>query len=159
MVVVSEKIYNLEDASQNQTKVKNYSTQFDDLFQRIAATSQTLQFNEGSYNRAAAIINDEGAINADLLQKTIDSSDFIISNSINEEVSWDNTGITVISTEERANVLKIVSRGILISNDGGNNYKTAITGNGINADLLTAGRIDTKMLLIGNSSNPSFFWD
>jgi hypothetical protein len=56
-------------------------------------------------------------------------------------------------------VLKIVSRGILISNDGGNSYKTAITGNGINADLLTAGRIDTKMLLIGNSSNPNFFWN
>jgi hypothetical protein len=67
MVVVSEKIYNLEDASQNQTKVKNYSTQFDDLFQRIAATSQTLQFNEGSYSRAASIVKDDGTISVDLL--------------------------------------------------------------------------------------------
>jgi hypothetical protein len=32
MVVVSEKTFNLNDPSQNQTKVKNYSTQFDDLF-------------------------------------------------------------------------------------------------------------------------------
>jgi len=68
LVVVSEKIYNLNDASQNQTRVKNYSTQFDDLFQRIAATSQTLQFNEGSYNRAAAIVDDNGTINSELLQ-------------------------------------------------------------------------------------------
>ena len=158
-VVVSEKIYYLEDPSQNQTKVKNYTTQFDDLFQRIAATSQTLQFNEGSFNRAAALIQADGTLDNDLLQKTIASGDFIISTSINENVTWDNTGITVTNSTDKANVLKIVSRGVLISNDGGNNYLTAITGDGINADLLTAGRIDTKMLLIGSSTNPNFFWD
>jgi hypothetical protein len=41
-VVVSEKIYYLDDPAQNQVKVKNYTTQFDDLFKRITATSQTL---------------------------------------------------------------------------------------------------------------------
>jgi hypothetical protein len=104
-------------------------------------------------------VNENGTLNSELLQKTIANSDFILSNSINEDVTWDNTGITVVSTAERANVVKIVSRGILISNDGGNSYKTAITGDGLNADLLTAGRIDTKMLFIGNSSTPNFFWN
>jgi hypothetical protein len=52
-----------------------------------------------------------------------------------------------------------VSRGLLVSNDGGNTYQTAITGDGINADLLVAGRIDTGMLLIGDKDKPNFFWD
>jgi hypothetical protein len=78
---------------------------------------------------------------------------------MNEDVTWDNTGITVINTKENAHVIKIVSRGILISNDGGNEFKTVITGDGINADLLMAGRINTDMLLIGNSNSPNFFWD
>ena len=159
MVVVSEKIYNLEDASQNQTKVKNYSTQFDDLFQRIAATSQTLQFNEGSYNRAASLINENGTIKADVLQQSVASSDFILSTSINENVNWNNTGLTVTSKTDRSNVLKIVSRGILISNDGGNNFTTAITGDGLNASIISAGRINIDNLLIGGDKNPNFFWD
>jgi hypothetical protein len=46
-----------------------------------------------------------------------------------------------------------------LSTDGGNSWKTAITGDGINADLITAGRIDTSMLLIGDSENPNFFWN
>ena len=158
-VVVSEKIYYLEDPSQNQVKVKNYTTQFDDLFQRIAATSQTLQFNEGSFQRAAALVQADGTLDGELFQKTIVSSDFIISNSFNEEVVWDNTGITVTDSTNSSNVLKIVSRGVLVSNDGGNNYKTAITGDGINADLLVAGRIDVGKLLIGDADTPNFFWD
>ena len=158
MVVVSEKTYNLDDPSQNQTKVKNYSTQFDDLFQRIAATSQTLQFNEGSYSRAASIIDNNGTINSELLQKSIEDGNVIVWNSQNEKIQTDNTGIT-IQNSENANIIKLVSHGIVLSTDGGNTWKTAITGNGINADLLTAGRIDTNMLLIGNSDKPNFFWN
>jgi hypothetical protein len=58
----------LDDASQNQIKVKNYSTQFDNLFQRAAAATQTLQFNEGSYGRASTILNSDGTINQNVLQ-------------------------------------------------------------------------------------------
>lgn len=158
LVVVSEKTYNLSDPSQNQTKVKNYSTQFDDLFQRIAATSQTLQFNEGSYNRAASILNDNGTINAEVLQQSIENSADILAWSNNEHVVSDTSGIT-ITNSDNANVVKLVSRGIILSTDGGTSWKTAITGSGINADLLTTGQLNTKMLLIGNSDNPNFFWN
>lgn len=158
LVVVSEKTYNLNDPSQNQTKVKNYSTQFDDLFQRIAATSQTLQFNEGSYNRAASILNDNGTINAEVLQQSIENSADILVWSNNEHVVSDTTGIT-LTNSDNANVVKLVSRGIILSTDGGTSWKTAITGSGINADLLTTGQLNTKMLLIGNSDNPNFFWN
>jgi hypothetical protein len=80
-------------------------------------------------------------------------------NSTNEDVKVDKTGITITSTTNRANVVKLVSAGILVSSDGGNHYSTAITGDGINADLLLAGVINTDKLLIGGRTNPNFMWN
>ena len=71
MVVVTEKTYNIDDPSQNQIKVKNYTTQFDDLFQRIAATSQSLQFNEGSYARSSQLLNANGTLNLKYYSKVL----------------------------------------------------------------------------------------
>ena len=159
LVIVTEKTYNITDPSQNEVKVKNYTTQFDDLFQRVAAASQTLQFNEGSYGRASTILNDNGTIKAEVLQESIADSDVILMNSTNEDVKVDKTGITITSTTNRANVVKLVSAGILVSSDGGNHYSTAITGDGINADLLLAGIINTDKLLIGGRTNPNFMWN
>lgn len=158
-IVVSEKIYLLDDASQNQIKVKNYSTQFDNLFQRAAATSQTLQFNEGSYGRASSVLNSDGTINPSILQQSVTNASLILQNSLNENVIWDNTGITVTSYSERSNVVKIVSAGILLSNDGGNSYLTAITGDGVNAAVITSGTLNIDKLMIGASSTPNFLWN
>ena len=83
-IVVTEKTYVLEDNSQNKIQVKNYSTQFDSLFQRIAATSQTLQFNEGSYGRVSSILNNDGSIDADRLQQALNSASLAFKNSVNE---------------------------------------------------------------------------
>lgn len=158
-VVVVEKTYNITDPSQNKIQVKNYTTQFDDLFQRVAATSQTLQFNEGSYGRASQLMNENGTLKSEVLKESIANSDFIIANAINEDVKMDKTGITITSTMNRANIVKLVSSGILVSSDGGNHYATAITGDGINADLLLAGTINTDKLLIGGRTNPNFMWN
>ena len=159
LVVITEKTYNLTDSSQNQVKVRNYTIQFEDIFQTITATSQTLQFNEGSYSRISSLMNENGTLKADAIKESIANSDFIIMNSTNEDVKIDKTGVTITSPNNRANVVKLVSSGILVSSDGGNHYATAITGDGINADLLLAGVINTDQLLIGGRSNPNFMWN
>lgn len=158
-IVISEKIYMLDDASQNQIKVKNYSTQFDNLFQRAAAATQTLQFNEGSYGRASTILNSDGTINQNVLQQSVSDANLILANSLNENVLWDNTGITVTSYSQRSNVIKIVSAGIMLSKDGGNSYLTAITGDGVNAAVITGGMLNVDKLMIGASSTPNFLWN
>ena len=158
-IVISEKIYMLDDASQNQIKVKNYSTQFDNLFQRAAAATQTLQFNEGSYGRASTILNSDGTINQNVLQQSVTDANLILANSLNENVLWDNTGITVTSYSQRSNVIKIVSAGIMLSKDGGNSYLTAITGDGVNAAVITGGMLNVDKLMIGASSTPNFLWN
>lgn len=158
-IVISEKIYMLDDVSQNQIKVKNYSTQFDNLFQRAAAATQTLQFNEGSYGRASTILNSDGTINHNVLQQSVSNANLILANSLNENVLWDNTGITVTSYSQRSNVIKIVSAGIMLSKDGGNSYLTAITGDGVNAAIITGGMLNVDKLMIGASSTPNFLWN
>lgn len=158
-IVVTEKTYVLEDNSQNKIQVKNYSTQFDSLFQRIAATSQTLQFNEGSYGRVSSILNNDGSINADRLQQALDSTSLAFKNSINEDVYWDHTGIWVKSFETDANILRMTSLGIGLSTDGGNTYMTAITGAGINAAAITSGMLNVDNLMIGAKSAPNFLWN
>ena len=159
LVIVTEKTYNLTDPTQNQVKVRNYTTQFEDIFQTITATSQTLQLNEGSYGRTSQIMNENGTLKAEAIQETITNADFVIMNSTNEDVKVDKTGITITSANNRANVVKLVSSGILVSSDGGNNYTTAITGDGINAELLLAGTLNTDRLMIGGRSNPNFMWN
>lgn len=51
-VVISEITSNLDDESKNTITVQNYKTQFEDLFQRITAATQTIELNKGAYNRA-----------------------------------------------------------------------------------------------------------
>jgi len=56
----------------------------------------------------------------------------------------DNTGISVTNNSDAANLVKITSGGVFVSNDGGETWKNAVRGDGINTDLLTAGRINTE---------------
>lgn len=51
-VVISEINSNLDDKSKDTITVQNYKTQFEDLFQRITAATQTIELNKGAYNRA-----------------------------------------------------------------------------------------------------------
>lgn len=158
-VVISEITYSLDDPSANKIQVKNYSTQFDDLFKRITATSQQLQFNEGAYSKVAAIVNTDGTINKDVLQESIVNADLLLTSSTNEDVYWDQSGITITNKLNDSNILRLVSGGILLSTDGGNSFITAITGRGINADLLLTGTLNTEKLVIGSKSYPNFLWN
>jgi hypothetical protein len=56
-------------------------------------------------------------------------------------------------------MVRIVSGGIMLSNDGGDSWRTGITATGINADYLKSGLIDTSRVVIGNGAIDSFRWD
>ncbi|MCI6366897.1 MAG: hypothetical protein MR911_10455 [Spirochaetia bacterium] len=63
------------------------------MFQRITATTQSLQFAKGDYNRAANTINPDGTFDADYLQNTLLSKAFTVLNPENESIKWDANGI------------------------------------------------------------------
>lgn len=158
-VVLSQIKYNLDDPSQNTITIQNYKTQFQDLFQRIAATSQSLQYHEGEYNRAADAINSNGTIDKTLLQNSIEANALILQNANNQSVVWDDGGITITNFTNSSEIVKLTSGGIILSNDGGRSWTSGITGDGINANTITAGSIDTSLIKIYDNGMPAFVWD
>lgn len=159
-IVVSQVTRHLDDNSQNTITVQNYKTQFQDLFQRIAATSQSLQYHEGAYQRAASAINSDGTINSALLQNSLEANALVIQNANNQSVIWDETGITISNFINANEIVRLTSNGIVLSTDGGRSWTTGITGNGINADVITAGRIDTDRIRIFNAAmQQTFEWN
>ena len=158
-VVISEITYHLDSPDNNELVVQNYRTQWEDLFQRVAAEVQSLQYAEGTYARAASIIGSNGDIKVSSLQSTIENNNLTIKNAANQSVIWDDRGITVSSKTNADKILRIVSDGIYISADGGSSYFNAIKGDGISASVLNAGIINTELITITNGQAPSFHWD
>lgn len=158
-VVVSEIITELDSPEKNQIKVQNYKTQFEDLFQRITANTQQAEYHTGEYNRVASVVESNGLISADTLQNSFVNNAFKLSNARDQSVVWDESGITTTSLRNPSEMVRIISGGIFLSTDGGQNWKTGITGSGINTSYLTAGQINTNEIYIRSGDFPTFLWD
>lgn len=158
-VILSEVTYNLDSPESNQIKIQNYKTQFEDLFQRITATTQSLQYQTGNYNRAAGSFNTDGSIVQSSLQNSLINNSLILSNATDQSVVWDETGITITNLAKPNEIVRLVSGGILITSNGGETWSAGITGNGINTSYLTAGQIDASRINIISGGYPSFRWD
>jgi hypothetical protein len=158
-VILTEITSYFDTPDKDTIKVQNYKTQFDDLFQRITAAVQSLEFNEGKYAKAANIITSDGTIKSSIIQNTFNENKDLVYGAQNESATIDNTGITVIDNTDAAKQVKVTSGGVFVTNDGGATWKNAIRGDGISTDLLTAGRINTEQITVYNGEYPSFRWD
>lgn len=158
-IVVTELTVMLDSPEQNQIKVQNYKTQFEDLFQRIAATTQSVEYSTGQYNKASSIVETDGTIKPDTLQNSVANNALTLQNAKEQTVVWDESGITATSLTNPSELVRIVNRGIYLSTDGGITWTTGVTGKGINANLITAGQVNTNKIEIMNGDFPSFRWD
>lgn len=158
-IVVTELITMLDQPEQNQVKVQNYKTQFEDLFQRMAATTQSVEYSTGKYQKVSGIVESDGTINITTLQNSIANNALTLQNSKDQSVVWDETGITTTSVKNPAEIVRIVSGGIFLSVDGGITWNTGVTGRGINASYITSGQMNVEEVNILNGSFPSFRWD
>ena len=158
-VVLTEITSFFDTPDKDTIKVQNYKTQFDDLFQRITAAVQNLEFSQGKYAKAANIVTSDGTIRSSVIQNTFNENKDLVYGAQNEAVSMDNTGITVTNNADASHLVKVTSGGVFVSQDGGATWKNAIRGDGINTELLTAGRINTEQITVYNGEHPSFRWD
>ena len=158
-IVVTEIATELDAPEKNQIKVKNYKTQFEDLFQRITAQTQQAEYHTGEYNRAAAIVETNGTIAQSTLENSFANNSFKLSNARDQSVVWDESGITTTSLSNPSEMVRIISGGIFLSTDGGESWKTGVTGSGINTSYLTAGQINTNEIIIRSGDFASFRWD
>lgn len=157
-VIVSEYVMYFDNPEQNVITVQNYKTQFEDLYQRITATTNSLQFHSGEYGRAASVVQSDGTIESGALQNSLLTTSYILENAKNQSVIWDDTGITTTNLGNANEIVRITSGAIAISNNGGETWSSAITGYGINANYIAAGSIDVSKVRIMNGNFPSFRW-
>lgn len=158
-VLISEISINFEEPDKDTITVQNYKTQFEDLFQRINATTQSLQFVQGGYNRAAGVVNEKGELKADILQDSLLAAQDIVTKATDESVVQDNTGITLTSLKNLDQKLKITSGGIVFSDDGGETWTTMMKAGQIGVQFLSAGSISTSKITIMDGTTPAFRWD
>ena len=160
-VIVSEVEWHLDEPQNNVITVQNYKTQFEDLFQRISAAVQSLNYNQANYTRAASILDTNGRIRAEILSKSLNAiageqNYNLIGNGIIQVVE---DGLLVQDLTSAKNSLIIKSGGISLSTDGGITWIKALSPEGFNADVINAGTINTSQILIMDGDNPTFRWD
>ena len=159
-VIISEVTWHLDQPEENEIVVKNYKTRFEDLFQRIAASTQTVEYNNGSYMRAASALDTNGLINSDLLSSSLSNiggGGFLL--SADGKVEADMYGITVTDLANPANKVRLGGKGLMVSEDGGQNWDIALTPQGIDIKYIRAGAIDAGKITIMDGDQPSFRWD
>lgn len=158
-VLISEISINFEEPDKDTITVQNYKTQFEDLFQRINATTQSLQYAQGGYNRAAGVVNGKGELKEDILQDSLLAAQDVVTKATDESVVQDNTGLTLTSLKNLDQKLKITSGGIVFSDDGGETWTTMIKAGQIGVQFLSAGSISTSKITIMDGTTPAFRWD
>lgn len=159
-VIVSEVEWHLEEPDKNTITVQNYKSRFEDLFQRISATVQTVQYNEISYAKISSLVNSDGTINQDVLLSSLNSltgQEYNLTS--NGSIVVNNDSILVQNLTNPTNRVIINSEGIRVSSDGGETWTTAIDGQGINIGAVYTGSLNTNEVVIGSAENPTFRWD
>ena len=158
-IIVSEISIELDEPEKNTIKVQNFKTQFEDLFQRITATTQSVEYHTGEYDRVANVVETNGNIAPSTLENSLANNSIKLENAKDQSVVWGSTGIITTNLSNPSEVLRIISGGIFMSIDGGITWNTGITGAGMNASFLTTGQINTSSVNIMCGNFPSFRWD
>ena len=159
-VIISELEWHLDNPVDNIITVQNYRTEFKDLFQRLNATVQTVQYNENSYAKTTSILNAGGTINQQLLLSSLNNISGREYNLTSDgTIITDSEGILIRDLTNPQNLMRLSSGGLKISNDAGATWRTAVDGQGINIGTVYTGVLNTQQILIQDGNAPSFRWD
>lgn len=160
-IIITEMTEHLDSPQSDQISVQNFKNQFQDLFQKITATVQTAQYNEGTYKKGAALVESSSAKKNAFMLDALSDPNSVLSNAGQNEVVWDNSGITVTNKNNKSEQLRLVSSGIMFSSEteGGVRWSTGITPQGISADRILAGQINTGEICLMNGKDSTFLWN
>ena len=158
-IFITEITSYFDSPEKDSIKVQNYNTDFDDLFNRITATVQSLQFTEGRYKKVAEIMDKDGILKYSFLQDAFNKNKQLVMSAANESVLIDDKGITITNELNGANLVRLTSGGIFCSADGGLTWKNAVRGDGITADVITAGVLNIGLIAVYDNDAPTFIWD
>lgn len=157
-IVVTELTTIFHEPDKATIKVQNYKNQFEDLFQRVAATTQQLKFHSGEYDRSADVVNGKGMVQPGALQEAFNHNAYVISNINNQSVEMGEQGIIIRNTRAPNEIIRLASGGIFLTEDAGETWTTGIMASGINAKVITTGTLNAALANIttGNGGGGVF---
>lgn len=160
-VVITEITYELEEPDKSSIKIQNHKDQFSSLFQKVTATTQSVQYAAGAWNKAADFAGANPVDQAAFLQGALSDAETKLKNAGDQSVEWDKTGITVTDMLSPNEQIRIIGGAIMLRNPDGDGlgWKTAITARGINANVITTGQLNTGNIIIMRGDEPYFRWD
>lgn len=159
-IVITEKEICYDNPTQTKLVVRTYKDEFKELFSKITASVQSLQYAKGGYERASQVIEADGQVSIRSLEESLSNNSFKITSVNNESMEFgSNTGLQVSDVQNMAKITRLTSRGLVISQDGGLTWDTAISGDGINTHLLQAAEIETNKINIVSASGTPFIWN
>lgn len=157
-VIISGITYNLDVPSENSIEVQNYTTQFEDLFQQISASVQSLTFNENIYKRSSNFTSTQN-ISEESLQGGLSENQLTLIETDEKNIELDSTGQSGSDINNHANKYKLSGEGLFFSNNGGQTWNVGVTPKGINADYIKVGSLDASKISIVDGQYLYFLWD
>lgn len=162
---ISQIDYDLDNPENTQITITNYKTKFEDIFQRIVATTEATQAREGLFETVNAMVTPQRVLNVDVLQNTLYQNYIELNTSGDNSVIINERGIVLTDLNGDNPVpgqIKIIGNGIFLSrtlSGGQREWTTAVTANGINAAAITTGLLNTKNIIIWNEDQKRFIWN
>lgn len=157
-VLISEISYDLDVPKNNQVKIQNFTTQFEDLFQQVSASVQSLSFNENIYKRSSNFTSNQN-IKEDSLQGTLDKNNMTFINTQEANIVLDSDGQSGSDINNHSNKYKLNGQGLFFSNNGGESWNVGVGPGGINADYIKVGTLDAGKIRIVDNDYLYFYWD
>lgn len=157
-VIISGITYNLDIPTENSIQVQNHTTQFEDLFQQISASVQSLTFNENIYKRSSNFTSAQN-ISEESLQGGLSENQLTLIETDEKNITLDNSGQSGSDINNHANKYKLSGEGLFFSNNGGQTWNVGVTPKGINADYIKVGSLDASKISIVDGEYLYFLWD
>lgn len=156
-VLISEIDYSLDISSGDRVSVQNYTTQFNDLFQQITASVQSLTYNENIYKRAQSF-TPQHYVKTDSLQGTLNTGDLTLLNT-NNSIKLNRDGTEGNAIQNTSSRYKLNGDGLFFSTNGGTTWMQAVSPKGINMDYAKFGAIDVGKIRLVDNEYVYFLWD
>ena len=157
-VIVSEITDSLDVPTENSIKTQNYTTQFEDLFENITATVQSLTYNENTYKRASNFTAQQ-YIQSDSLQGTLDEGNLTLIDANDSNIVLDDSGTEGSGITNKASKYKLTGEGLYFSTDGGETWDIGVGPQGWNLDYAKFGQLDVSKVQIIDGKYIYFLWD
>ena len=165
---ISDITYKLHSPKDDEIKIQNYKTKFEDLFSSISATNEAMKTSQNTYKVIASGFEPSGLLSTETLQNSINGGDLYFNYS-NTGVEINPTrGIVLTNMKPYLNgvygQVALQGGGIYLSNSvnpetGERIWNTSITPMGINASLITAGQLNTNLIRIYADDQMAFQWN